>query len=57
MFIIIYKFIIYIHILIDGASILDFALGPQKVRNGPDPTTTIPHRITGWGNHLKTFCG
>jgi hypothetical protein len=24
--------------MVDGASILDFALGPQKVRNGPDRT-------------------
>jgi hypothetical protein len=25
--------------MVDGASILDFAPGPQKVRNGPDCNT------------------
>jgi hypothetical protein len=38
-FIIIYIYIdIYYIYMVDGASILDFAPGPQKVRNGPGST-------------------
>ena len=30
--------------MVDGASILDFALGPQKVRNGPEEAATVSIR-------------
>jgi hypothetical protein len=40
-----YKYIIYIHILIDGASILDLALGPKK-----SGTALPPHHVPGGSN-------
>jgi hypothetical protein len=50
MFIIIYKFIIYIHILIDGASILHFALAPKKSGTalGPAEASGVGLSTTGY---------